>query len=120
DTVLVAVVLILAGFAVAAIWMRLGDATMRRWRKSLTVIVLAAGAIVGCSKVRAAWDFSANRYNSFSEADERSLRQIHRPLRMEVHLAPEDPRRADLERRALSKLRRVLPELQVDYAAESK
>jgi ABC-2 type transport system permease protein len=120
DTVLVAGALIVAGFAVAAIWMRLGDRSVLRWRKSLMVLGLAAAAFLGCTKIRAAWDVSANRYNSFSESDERSLRQIHRPLRMEVHLAPEDPRRVDLERRTLSKLRRVLPELQVEYAAESK
>jgi hypothetical protein len=32
-----------------------------------------------------------------------------------VRLAPEDPRRADLERRALSKLRRTLPDVRVSY-----
>ncbi len=40
-------------------------------------------------------------------ADERALAAIPGPLTIEVHLAPEDPRRSDLERRALSKLRRV-------------
>ena len=38
-----------------------------------------------------------------------ALAQIREPLRIEAHLAPEDPRRVDLERRALSKLRRVMP-----------
>ena len=34
-----------------------------------------------------------------------------------MHLAPEDPRRVDLEHRALSKLRRVMPKLQVQYVS---
>ena len=34
---------------------------------------------------------------------------------MEVHLAPEDPRRVDLDRRVIAKLRRVLPDLHVRY-----
>ena len=57
--------------------------------------------------------------NSFSIADERALREINSPLHIEVHLAPEDPRRADLDRRALSKLRRVLSNLQVDYVSST-
>src|SRR5262249_16251602 len=32
-------------------------------------------------------------------------------------LAPEDPRRVDLDRRALSKLRRVMPKMQVRYVS---
>ena len=40
--------------------------------------------------------------NSFPEPDEEALRTIHEPLRIEVHLAPEDPRRADLERKAIA------------------
>ena len=34
-----------------------------------------------------------------------------------AHLAPEDPRRVDLERHALSKLRRVIPSVQVQYVS---
>ncbi len=55
--------------------------------------------------------------NSFSEADERALALIRRSLKIEVHLAPEDPRRVDLERQALSKLHRIMPTLQVEYVS---
>src|SRR5262249_36589185 len=61
------------------------------------------------------WDLSENRGNSFPEADERALRNTHTPLEIDVHLAPEDPRRVDLEHRALSKLRRVMPNVKVRY-----
>jgi hypothetical protein len=45
------------------------------------------------------------------------VQQIRTPLRIEAHLAPEDPRRSDLERRALSTLRRVMPTVSVDYVS---
>jgi hypothetical protein len=53
--------------------------------------------------------------NSFPEADEHALAKIRSPLGIEVHLAPEDPRRADLDRKAIAKLRRVMPALHVRY-----
>jgi hypothetical protein len=65
--------------------------------------------------VTPSWDTSESRGNSFPEADEEVLKEIRTPLRIEAHLAPEDPRRADLEHRALSKLRRVMPRVQVHY-----
>ena len=53
--------------------------------------------------------------NSFPQADEAALENVHSPLYMEVNLAPEDPRRADLEHKAIAKLRRVLPKVHVSY-----
>jgi hypothetical protein len=119
DTTLIALVLILAGLTLAAIWMRLGVGVNRRACESLGVTMLAALGIFACTFVHASWDTSEGRRNSFPEADERALRQIHVPLRIEAHLAPEDPRRADLERNALSKLRRIMPKLQVQYVAST-
>jgi hypothetical protein len=117
DTVLIGTVLIVVGFGLAAIWMRLGIPTKRRIWESIGLGVVAAGAIFTCTLIRPSWDVSESRGNSFPEADERALRQIQQPLRIEVHLAPEDPRRIDLEHRALSKLRRVIPKLDVHYVS---
>jgi ABC-type transport system involved in multi-copper enzyme maturation permease subunit len=117
DTVVTAVVLILAGLGFAALWMRLGVAVKRRVYESLGLGLLTAGAILASTFCSAGWDTSESRANSFSEADEQALRQIRTPLRIEVHLAPEDPRRLDLEHRALSKLRRVLPHVEVKYVS---
>jgi hypothetical protein len=111
DTLLIALVLILTGLGVAALWTRLGVGVGRRVYESAGIGVLAAGSIFACMFVTPSWDTSEGRINSFSEADEQALRQIHGPLRIEAHLAPEDPRRLDLERRALSKLRRIMPKL---------
>jgi len=115
DTTLIAVVLIAAGLALAAIWMRLGVAVKRRASESAALGLLAAAAIFACAFATPSWDNSESRSNSFPEADERALRRIHAPLRIDVHLAPEDGRRTDLERQALSKLRRVMPKVQVRY-----
>jgi hypothetical protein len=119
DTVLIALVLTLTGLGIAAVWMRLGMAVSRRVRESIGIGMLAAGSIFACTFLTASWDASESRSNSFSEADERALRLIHVPLRIEAHLAPEDPRRVDLEHNALSKLRRVMPKLEVQYVSNT-
>ncbi|MGO9895856.1 MAG: ABC transporter permease [Bryobacteraceae bacterium] len=117
DTVLIALVLTLTGLGMAAIWMRLGIGVRRRVYESAAIGALAAAGIFACTFVTASWDTSEARSNSFPEGDERVLSRIHAPLRIEVHLAPEDPRRDDLEHRALSKLRRVMPKVQVQYVS---
>ena len=114
---LIAVVLTLTGLAFAAIWMRLGIAVSRRVWESIAACLLAVALIFACTLGRASWDTSESRSNSFPESDEQALRRIQTPLSIEAHLAPEDPRRADLEHRALSKLRRVMPKLQVRYVS---
>jgi ABC-2 type transport system permease protein len=117
DEVLVAIVVALFGITLAAIWTRLGVAVRRRvWESALAAAVTGV-AIVASSFAGASWDASENRANSFSPANEAALRQIRAPLRVEVHLAPEDPRRVDLERQVLSKLRRVLPAVRITYIA---
>jgi hypothetical protein len=85
--------------------------------ESLAVTAVAIVAIFAAVSLRPNWDLSEARGNSFPEPDEQALRKIREPLRVEVHLAAEDPRRSDLERNALSKLRRILPALSVDYVA---
>lgn len=119
DLVLISLALIVTGLGLSAIWMRIGVAVQRRLIESLAIAAVASVAILGFTKAHASWDTSENRMNSFSEADEQALRKIHAPLRIEAHLAPEDPRRADLERRALSKLRRVMPDVKVDYVSST-
>ena len=117
DAVLVALTFVSLGLALAAIWMRLGVATARRAYESAAAAGIAAAVVVACTFVTPSWDWSENRMNSFSAADEAVLRHIPGRLRIEAHFAPEDPRRADLEHRALSKLRRVMPRVQIDYVS---
>ena len=119
DTMLIALVLTVTGLGLAAVWMRLGVNVSRRVYESAGTGVLAIGSIFACTFLDASWDTSQGRSNSFSAADESALHQIHTVLRIEVHLAPEDPRRVDLEHHALSKLRRVMPRLQVHYVSST-
>jgi hypothetical protein len=117
DVLLAAGFLVIAGLALAAIWMRLGVSVRRRASESIALGAVTAVAVFACTFVNANWDLSENRMNSFSEPDEEALSQVRGPLRIEAHLAAEDPRRVDLERHALSKLRRVIPRVQIDYVA---
>jgi ABC-2 type transport system permease protein len=117
DVVLIAVALTIAGLVLASIWIRLGKPIRRRAGESVALAVGTAVLVVGSTLVTTSWDLSENRDNSFSRADEVALRQIHDPLRLDIHLAPEDPRRVDLERRVLSRLRRVLPKMRVEYTS---
>jgi hypothetical protein len=115
DAVLISIVFIAAGMTLAAIGLRHGVAARRRVREALVLGAVTAAAVFACTFVKSSWDLSENRMNSFPSADEAALGRIREPLVMEVHLAPEDPRRVDLERRAISKLRRALPKVHVTY-----
>jgi ABC-2 type transport system permease protein len=117
DTVLIAPILTLTGLGFAAIWMRLGAAVSRRVYESTGLVLVAAAAIFVCTFCAVSWDTSESRSNSFPESDERALQQIKAPLLIVAHLAQEDPRRFDLEHHALSKLRRVMPKLKVQYVS---
>jgi len=120
DVVLAAATLTAAGLAAAAVWMRTGVAVRQRALESLAVAGAVSFVLFAASLVRASWDLSRSRYNSFTRADEDALRGIRSPLRLEVHLAPQDPRRYDLERHALSKLRRTMPRLRVEYVSATQ
>src|SRR5262249_40487788 len=103
--VLVALVATAGGVGLAAIWMRIGASVRGRMMESAALAAVALVLGFGCAHVHAYWDASEGRANSFPEPVEEALRTLSTPLAIEVHLAPEDPRRYDLERRALSKLR---------------
>jgi ABC-2 type transport system permease protein len=115
DAVLIAVALVMIGLCFSALWLRTGIAVRRRVQESVALAAVGVLVLIAGSAAGASWDLSENRMNSFSEADEEALAKIHEPLGVEVHLAPEDPRRADLDRKAIAKLRRVMPSLHVRY-----
>ena len=112
--------LALAGFAIATVWMHTGRRLRARLIISLVVVVVAALLIVIGAQSSASWDVSENRRNSFPRADEQSLRQIRQTLRITINLAAEDPRLMDFERSILSKLKRLLPRVEVQYGARSR
>lgn len=117
EIVLVALALATAGLGTAAIWTRLGVKASRRTVESAALFATTALAIFACTFTRSNWDTSEARLNSFSVPDERRLQSLDLPLRMEAHLAPEDPRRSDLERNAVSKLRRTVKDFDISYVS---
>ncbi len=119
DAVLVAVILSIAGLAFASIWLRPGVPVRRRASESIALLTIAIVAISASLFIRTNWDLSESRANSFSESEERALKQIREPIRIEAHLAPEDPRRLDLEQHAFSKLRRTIPNIKIEYISKS-
>lgn len=120
NTAIVMLALALAGFAIAAIWLRTGRKLSARLVRVAALVIGVAIVVWLGSLARASWDASENRRNSFSRADEAALRQIRDPLRVTINLAAEDPRLMDYERGILNKLRRILPRLEVVYAAQSR
>ncbi|HEY6391010.1 MAG TPA: hypothetical protein VIX89_07020, partial [Bryobacteraceae bacterium] len=118
--VLVLLIAGIGGFAIAEVWLRPGRDRRARHRGSIVAGVAICAALWAGSLPRASWDLSENRRNSFSPFAEAALAKIGHPLRVTVFLAPEDPRLMDLDRGILSKLRRIVPRLDVDYAAHSR
>ena len=86
-----------------AIWMRLGVAgAAPRLRVGRRSRALAAAVLFACTFVTASWDASENRDELVPASRRGGARAASaRRCAIEVHLAPEDPRRVDLERRAL-------------------
>jgi ABC-2 type transport system permease protein len=115
DATLVALTLACAGVGCGGVWSRSGLAVRRRLLDIAGLAAATAAMVLAATFATASWDLSENRANSFPVADEAALRRITAPLRIEVHLAPEDPRRYDLDRRVLMKLHRVLPGTDVRY-----
>ncbi len=119
DVTLSTLALTTFGLILAALWLRIGVPAQRRLVESIATLGTVALMIGACAMARASWDASENRQNSFSEPDEAALRSITTPLHIEAHFAMEDSRRAELERMALVKLRRIMPRLTVTYASQT-
>jgi len=117
DLALAASVFIAASLFFAAVWMRLGIPVRRRATESVGILCAAAILAFAASFVRPSWDVSENERNSFAESEAAALSRITAPLKIEAHLAPEDPRRFDLEKQTLSKLRRTMPDVTVEYVS---
>jgi ABC-2 type transport system permease protein len=119
DILLSAVALAALGLGIGAIWMRIGDPLSQRAALTAAAVGIAGLVIALAAFVRPSWDTSENRQNSFSETEEAALRSIRVPLTIEAHFAPADGRRAELERTAVSKLRRIMPHLTVNYVSRT-
>jgi hypothetical protein len=119
STIVAALSLIAGACYVAATWLQLGASVAVRTRRSLVTAVATILLAVGAGWLPGSHDVSEARLSSFSEAAEEALERLDKPVRIEAHLAPQDPRRVDLERHALAKLRRVVPALEIQFVSRT-
>jgi ABC-type transport system involved in multi-copper enzyme maturation permease subunit len=120
SVVLVMIVIGIAGLAVAWQWLRIGLPVVRRVGGVAGVLIVLVLVALPSVRVRDSYDLSEDRRNSFPPADERALRSIDAPLSISVNLAAEDPRLTDLERGVFAKLRRAVPDVNIDYVARGR
>ena len=105
------------GFCVlAAIWLHPGVPVRAKLARSLACTGGMAALLVVATQIRLSADLAEDRRNSFPAADQRELAKLNEPLVVTVHLAPEDPRYADLRRNVLAKLERVMPRVNIRLA----
>jgi ABC-2 type transport system permease protein len=104
---------------IATVWLRLGMPIRARIARSATIAVVSVAAAAGSSAIRWSADVSEDGRNSFTAAEEDVLGRLTQPLQMTVSLAPEDPRRLDLERNVLTRLARTT-DLTVDFVARGR
>jgi len=116
----VLLVTVVSNLAAAVVWLHPGRSRGTRWAATLVILVLTSALTPMVSGLRTSWDVSEDRRNSFSVADERALSQLRTPIRVEVNLAPEDPRLADLDRSVLRKLRRTVPDIAIVNTSTSR
>lgn len=119
DVLLAGFVVVAAALVVAAVWMRLGVPVRRKWTESVVIMCIAAALGFLVSFANPSWDVSENERNSFDEAEEALLENITALLKITVHLAPEDPRRFDLEQQVFAKLRRTMSKVSIEYVSGS-
>jgi len=104
---------IIVGIAISLLLLTIAALVLQPSRRAL--VVLAIGIALLFVRTHRSADLSEDRRNSFSPADEKLLRSIDRPLSITIYLAAEDPRAKDYERNVLTKLRRVVRDLRIDY-----
>jgi len=107
---------ILGLVALATVWLPPGVPLYRKLRRTLAWAAIVASMLGIAAQVRSTVDVTEDRRNSFSSADQRLLGTLRLPLQVTVHLAPVDPRYADLQRNVLAKLERAMPSVSVALA----
>jgi ABC-2 type transport system permease protein len=108
----------IVGFcALAAIWLHPGVPIRVKLPRSVACAAAMAALLTMATQIGASADVAEDRRNSFPPADQQALAKFQEPLVITVHLAPEDPRYADLRRNVLAKLERVMPHVSIRLAS---
>jgi hypothetical protein len=107
----------LCGFAaLATVWLPPGTSIRSKLLRSAASVFAMALVLGVATQIKFSVDVTEDQRNSFPAADQRLLATLAEPLVVKVHLAPEDPRYADLQRNVLAKLERVLPNVSIRLA----
>jgi hypothetical protein len=102
-------------FFLAAIWLHPGRRLLFKLSNSLGVFVILSTTLATFALMPGYMDVTENQRHSFNPADSRALRQLDRTLTITIHLNPQDSRLLDLEQDVLAKLRRSVPDLDIQY-----
>jgi ABC-type transport system involved in multi-copper enzyme maturation permease subunit len=115
---MVGIVAAIGGFAaLAAVWLPPGVTVRAKLARALGCVLVTGILLALASQISLALDVTEDQRNSFPAADQWALAQLTQPLVVTVHLAPEDPRYADLQREVLAKLTRALPHVTIRLAS---
>jgi hypothetical protein len=107
----------LCGFAaLATVWLPPGVRVRNKVLRSIVCVFSVAIVLGLATQIRFSIDVTEDQRNSFPVADQRLLASLAGPLDVTVHLAPEDPRYADLQRNVLAKLERAMPNVSIRLA----
>src|SRR5262245_16968387 len=107
----------IGGFwALAAVWLPPGVTVRAKLARSLGCVLVTGVILALAAQTRTARDVTEDQRNSFPAADQRALAQMAERLGVTVHLVPEDPRYADVQRNVLAKLARTLPHVTLRLA----
>ena len=105
-------------FLLSVVWLHPGKRLQNKLAASLLVVAVIASVPALSTFLPGYRDLSENRRHSFNPADSHALAQLNKPLIITVHLNARDSRLLDLESDMLAKLRRIVPDLRIRYAAD--
>src|SRR5437868_7997228 len=118
-TALTLFVLGLGFMALSVVWLPPGVSRRQKLVRSAAVLGVAAQALLLVVQLPIYADVSGHQRNPFNPADMRALRQMTKELKVNVNLAANDSRLADLDRNVLTKLPRAMPHVSITYAEAS-
>ncbi len=102
-------------FLLTVIWLHPGHLLFLKIVKSFVTILLLS-LVISCTTLAPLYlDVTENRRHSFNPADTRALKELREPLKITIHLDPQDSRLLDMEQDVLAKLRRSVPTLKLKY-----
>ncbi len=110
-------VLALCFTALAIAWLPSGVTSRKKIATSAIILVTSTVIFAAAANARFYVDVTVDRRNSFSPADETALRQMKDPLNIAIYLSPDDSRLREMESNVLAKLRRIVPNVSMRYAA---